>query len=731
MSVPTSPDSSGQKWPLAVLRLLLAVGLGLLVLLILLQGVPLLLRLLPEDQPFLKAYLALVLADICVSLAFGCIGALTAQTLPLRDVGVRPQTGPWRLAVTLAIAGGLLVIPGALLTALWAAYQQGAFDVDMAQGRWEFGLLAAVYGGLAGTLLGFLLTRFRHVWRLTLGGLLGAGLCGALVGSLAGWVNQTELLSIAARPLVLLLVLMVHVGWSLGVRVALFRLAHLAAKHGEQLRAASAVQVTVVATLGLLTLAAVTGLTRTLANFVTTHAVDSTPLREGAVAPPVQCAAPNTPQERALWQVSVQDGRPDFSCGNAVLNLIKMPGGIAGQNTHSGFDDVATLVRTAKHEVLFTTMQWEEGDLNPGLTLTQALAELYAQVKAHPDAYPDGMQVKITLGNYPVVSVLEWGAQVWGALDDLRQSGVPLSDASARWRIELGNYDGTFPHSHVKLLVIDGQTLMMAGFNYGYMHYPLNHPSGKGGGLFDLGLVTRGPQAQMGVSIFDDLWVRSKMVQCKDQAAATGTGHQGCQLAGQGVVQHPAAAQHAVLAGTQRVYTFYRRSGFTQADDALAALYRASQHQIDLLHVNFSMDTTCLVAVLNPSLCTSAQQLPFMTALLEAMSRGVQVRLLTDHDGLSGIENRIALHYLRSEMARRKLPPERLQARFFPTDLHAKASLVDDQVLVIGSMNLHPSSWTQGYTGLNEAISATSDPATAARFRQMYDQFWAQGLPIK
>lgn len=711
-----------------LLRLLLAVGAGLLALLLLLALIPPLLSQL-VDQPFLKAYLALVVAFLCVSLGFGVMGALTARIFPLREIGVRPQTGPWRLAVTLAVSGGLLVVPGALLCAVGAAYQQGAFGANVAQGRWVFTLLAGVYGLLAGTVLGLLLVPPRHVWRLMLGGLMGASITGATVGFLAGLLNGSDVLGSAARIVLLVaaLVLAVHIGWSLGIRVALWRLQKVAAGRGRTLLGASARQVFFMALVGLLALLAVSGLTRTLAQFVTAHAVDSTALRAVHGSSPSPCMTPESPQERALWQVSVQDGRRDLTCGNAVLGLVQMPGGEAQQPARSGFDDVATLVLGAQREVLFTTMQWDEGDLNPGLTLTNALAELYAQVKAHPEQYPDGMQVSITLGNYPVVGVFEWGAQVFGVLDDLKRSGVPLSNPALRWQVNLANYDGTFPHSHVKLLVIDGQTLVTAGFNYGYMHFPPHHPSGKGAGLFDLALVSRGPQAQVGVSIFDDLWARSKVVNC----ASPQPERSECQLAGSAALVHPAAARQPVQSGTQRVYTFYRRSGFTQADDAVRALYGASQRQIDLMHVNFSMDITCIVALLNPSLCTSAQQLPFMTALLDAMARGVNVRLLTDGSASFGsLENRIGVGYLQHEMTRRGIPAQRLQAKFFATPLHAKASLVDDRVLVIGSMNLHHSSWTQGFLGLNEAVSATGDPATLQHFRQLFELHWAQAKPM-
>ena len=76
------------------------------------------------------------------------------------------------------------------------------------------------------------------------------------------------------------------------------------------------------------------------------------------------------------------------------------------------------------------------------------------------------------------------------------------------------------------------------------------------------------------------------------------------------------------------------------------------------------------------------------------------------------------------------MPEAELQARWFPTPLHAKATLVDDRMLVVGSMNLHHSSWTQGPLGLAEYDLTTSDPAVREEFRRRYDRWWARSEPV-
>ncbi|WP_216320466.1 phospholipase D-like domain-containing protein [Deinococcus aestuarii] len=688
----------------------------------------------PENQTFLRAYAGVIVAYLTVAAGFATTGALSAAALPLAAVGVAPRAGPYRVGVSLAVPGGLLVIPVLLLSVIAAVSQEGALGGALSNGSLILALCAGGYGLLAGLVLGLLTVRLRHLWRPALAGLAGALAAGAVCGLALELVDPRAVLRSAPGLVLLvsLVVLTIHLGWGLAVRGALGRLAALGRKKaaaGHPLHAAGRAQVALVATLGLSLLGSVVAFTRTLGDFVTARPADPTPLR---VARPLNvpgCPVPTDALERAVWAVSTRGRRPDLSCLNRIRPLIQLPGDAAPGSARSGFDDVAALVGGARHEVLFTTMQWDGGRLNPGSTLAGALARLYARVRAEPAAFPDGVRVRITLGNYPVISTFEWGAEVWTALGDLLAAGVPLADPAHGWRVELGNYAGTFPHSHVKLVAIDGETLLTAGFNYAYGHYPPGHPSGRGRGLYDLGLVARGPVAQDGVNVFDDLWARSKVVVCEGEPRPDDV-RQACHLGGPGTPRHPAAARRARPAGGARAFSLYRREGFSQADEALLALLNAATTRIDLMHVNFSMDLGCIVAVLNPALCTGQDRLPWMTALLGALERGVDVRLLTDGSGsLGALENRVALAYLRREMAGRGLPPSRFTARWFPGAVHAKAALIDRRMLVVGSMNLHHSSWTRGPLGLNEAVLATSDPTGAREFQALFERVWAGAEP--
>lgn len=723
-SRPPSLPSGGWGALRPVLAATLGAGLSLLLLML---ALPALVGKLAQTQTFLLAFLAVVAAYLCVAAGFALMGALSARAFPLAGLGVRPQTGPYRFGVALGVTGGLLVIPTLLLAALGALSRGGAFATTLAGLEPLLFLgVSGLYGLLSGTLLGLLLLRAGQVWRVALAGLLGAALGGGAVTLLFQLLPTASL--VGSRPGVVVLVVgtlaVIHLCWSWTVRRALDGIAgRWAAGHRATRPNASARQVWVVATLGLLLLSSVSGLTRTLGEFVTSRAVDASPLAAPRPVSLPGCGAPDEGLLRRAWEVYTRGGRPDLSCGNRVEALMTMPGNLPGQPDVTAFDRVGDLIAGARREVLFTTMEYSGGPHSPGRTLSDALARLYAKVKADRAAYPDGMQVVITLGNYPVVSAFEWGAQVWTALDDLRASGVPLRDPAVGWEVKLGNYAGTYPHSHVKLVVLDGQKLVTAGFNYTFIHYPPEHVGEGGVGLFDLALVTDGPAAQDGIAAFDDLWVRSKQVACEGE---------NCRLVASTPLEHPLSVREAARQSPTdvRVMSLYRRVGETRANDALLALMNGAQTRLDLLHVNFSMNITCIVAVLNPALCTERDQMPYLGAVIGAMRRGVTVRLLTDPTlQLGSIENRIAVGYLRVVMAREGIPEERLQVRLFPRPVHAKATLTDD-VLTVGSLNMHYSSWTQGPIGLNEAVLTTDDPQAVAEFRQLYDGAWQRAEPL-
>lgn len=446
------------------------------------------------------------------------------------------------------------------------------------------------------------------------------------------------------------------------------------------------------------------------------------PLGLGGVAPApslnpagLTCAAPTDPLELALWRVTTEGGRPDHSCANAFAGFLRTPRGAAQPDA---FDVTAEQVREARAEVLLANMEWHAGEGSPGWTFAGAVRDLYAKVKATPDAYPQGMTVRVSLGGFPDLQRPDGATQPLEFVRDLTRLGVPLNDVAAGWHLAVANYR-YFPHSHVKLHVIDGQDLTVAGYNYTDWHLPKMLLGGQD--LHDLGLRMRGPVAQDGVTVFDDLWRHSQQVSCPEGTGADAV-MGACTLVPAEAPTHPTPARTLMPAGEARAFLLYRRPSFDQADRAQLALFGAARQSLDLMQAQFSPSFFCWSAYLNPGDCPVSEWPPYFRAVLEAMERGVKVRALMVDYGIDRIPNRSGVALLRLEARRRGLE-DRFEARYVTFGMHTKAMTVDGRMVLAGSHNLHFSAW--GPLGLNEAMLATTDRAAVAEQRSSFEDVWA------
>jgi len=447
------------------------------------------------------------------------------------------------------------------------------------------------------------------------------------------------------------------------------------------------------------------------------------PLGLGAVQPAaplnpgvLKCAAPTDPLELALWRVTTEEGRrPDHSCANAFAGYLRTP---RTATRPDAFDVTAVQILHARSEVLLASMEWQAGEGHPGWTFAQAVRDLYAKVRANPAAYPQGMTVRVSLGGYPDLKRDDGATQPLALVRDLSRLGVPFSDPASRWQLAVANYP-YFPHSHAKLHVIDGVDLTVAGYNFTDVH--LADPSRPERNLQDLGLRMRGPVAQDGVAVFDDLWRLSRQVSCPPGVSA-GEVERRCGLTRTAPPTHPAAARTLQPAGNARAFLMYRRPGFDQADRAQLALLASARNSIDLMQVNFSPRLECWLSYLDPDECPVDRWPVYMKAVLSAMERGVEVRVLTVGDWIDRVSNRSGVALLRLE-ARRRGIEDRFEARYATQRMHTKALTVDGRMVLVGSMNYHFSAW--GPLGLNEAMLGTSDPAAVAEQRASFEDAWA------
>jgi cardiolipin synthase len=90
------------------------------------------------------------------------------------------------------------------------------------------------------------------------------------------------------------------------------------------------------------------------------------------------------------------------------------------------------------------------------------------------------------------------------------------------------------------------------------------------------------------------------------------------------------------------------------------------------------------------------------------------------------MENRIAAKEFTRELERLGLD-QFVEIRFFEGRMHAKAFLVDNEVLFVGSQNFHYSAW--GEAGLAEYNIVTDDSRAVSTFRSLFDYYWEKGIP--
>ncbi|HBY09198.1 MAG TPA: hypothetical protein DEH22_16000 [Chloroflexi bacterium] len=447
-------------------------------------------------------------------------------------------------------------------------------------------------------------------------------------------------------------------------------------------------------------------------------------------------------EQAGLNAVLAADLRPEGTqvpfCGNKFVRMQFTPNpkpefSSDPPTLNGAYDETASVADLAQYEVLFTTMQYEPNDAppSPGSVLAGAVGDLYQRVKAHPENYPRGLTVRIMLGNYPVTSNFTWGEQIMNAISDIREAGVEkMVDPEIGWRLEVANFPGTYPHSHTKFIVVDGQGMVSMGYNYGYLHLPKDHPSGRGYDMLDLGLQINGPVAQDAMSAYDDMWSGAHQVVC-DFYPTDGRNWQDTCEQVEAVADHVPEVLRTYLPpdGDSNAFSLYRSSEYKEGDTFIAAALSSAEETIDIMHVNFSLQVYCMANVVFPGLCTIDNDLPWMDALVTAIETNqVKVRVIIENTNSNGLENRVGVNALMAELERLGYA-DRLEVRFYNGKLHAKSTLIDGRLLIIGSQNMHYSSWSQ--SGLTEHSLATDDPAAISEYQALYETKWAEAIPYE
>lgn len=175
------------------------------------------------------------------------------------------------------------------------------------------------------------------------------------------------------------------------------------------------------------------------------------------------------------------------------------------------------------------------------------------------------------------------------------------------------------------------------------------------------------------------------------------------------------------------MFSLNRNIEYKESDDVILEALSSAQKSIDIFEVNFSLESICALDLLNDKVCSFDNALDYMQAIMASVEENqTRVRVLVEKINSNGMENRIAAKEFTRELELRGLD-QYVEIRFFEGRMHAKAFLIDDEILFVGSQNLHYSAW--GEAGLAEYNLATDDLRAVNTFKSLFDYYWETGIP--
>jgi cardiolipin synthase len=254
-----------------------------------------------------------------------------------------------------------------------------------------------------------------------------------------------------------------------------------------------------------------------------------------------------------------------------------------------------------------------------------------------------------------------------------------------------------------------------------YEHYAVDHPSGKGKGRQDLGMMITGPIAQSSHRMFDDLWAGSDELTCSNFSPGYRIWQATCRSS-TAVADHvPEVLKYYLPGGQSTAFSMYRNKDHDEADRIVENSLSAAQTQVDAMHVMFAMEMECDLNLLY-NLCDFGEATEYLKGLIAAAENGAAIRLILKPQPTDGIESSVAYDIFVEELEKRGLQ-DQVEIRFFEDPIHYKTTLIDDEFLVVGSQNFHYSAFGQG-EGLTEYSLGTDDAQAIADFKRLFDYQW-------
>lgn len=433
--------------------------------------------------------------------------------------------------------------------------------------------------------------------------------------------------------------------------------------------------------------------------------------------------------------------------GQAVLGVLENPAFCSNQyqdltiiqdvdSGRAAFAQMAAAIANAKYEVALATLTWEPSmrqDIHAGNIILQGTSynsgvkELYRRVVQNPQNYPEGMRVRILIGN----DLGQTQNNVLDALQSITSTassttvGIPIyqefsvGDNTITWQIEVATFRKgfwSFRYSHAKLLVVDGRTVIAGGYN------PHNYYTEKNPVRHDMGLQVRGLAGFEALTVFDSLWYDARVHSSSPPLPVDPLWPYPYAIA-----HAPQVWSHTVTTDTA-VFSLYRDSMNKTSDNAILAALNAASATIDLTQASFTSDVL-------------TAKLPFEPALETAIrDRGVTVRLLMGageaaHNLFLDGNRRVTLRLWQALGSDADKFQVQMYAAGESGNTHAKALAIDGQFLMVGSQNWDNAAWGSGgfdlaeyNLGLDGGLTGTH-PAVQA-YQTYFEQEWTSPQTI-
>lgn len=402
-------------------------------------------------------------------------------------------------------------------------------------------------------------------------------------------------------------------------------------------------------------------------------------------------------------------------CKNLVDEVIYVP----AKNGVEAFREWADFASSAKNEVAFTVMFWDKGHLSspvPGEEVLVGIKQLYddAQNVIYENKYPHGMKVRILLGvQYNPISIDPRTDLRSIVLDQLYDLEIPLHDVlpnGSAWKVEVALYKfGEGPalspgiHSHVKLMVVDSNRMIVSGYHpqFGFQTNTAGDAENH-----DLGIKVSGPITTNGMAVFDSLWEGSEIL-CTEEDTFFNIS----SLCHTAIAENP-THWFFVPEGDDIVLPLYRDSDSEDkiADQAVRAAIESADGadaQVYVIQNRFGVPGDHYVFQYNEG----TDWLEYADAVLKEALENTDVRILVSKDNFNlnyynvpSLKNFVVQYHQdcgSHEYQNCDLKNINDLIRFYHPStsttstpgLHAKAFMIDEEFLVIGSQNFDHSAF--------------------------------------